>query len=138
MPDDATWQALLDAAIAGDRWRLYGPFSDWLEEAGDWRAAGYRWMHEWEREPWWDDRSQAWEWWSKARSASTRARALVHTRHPYLTWALYWPLRRDAAATVALYGGSLLFFSRQAAEEAVCRAIHEKRYRPRWRKAVPA
>ncbi len=44
MTDEAAFQAAIDADPANVALRLV--FADWLEERGDWRAAGYRWMGE--------------------------------------------------------------------------------------------
>ena len=44
MTDEDTFQAALDAEPDNSAMRLV--FADWLEERGDWRAAGYRWMAE--------------------------------------------------------------------------------------------
>lgn len=48
MTDEETFQAAIDADPTNSALRLV--FADWLEERGDWRAAGYRWMgenHKW-------------------------------------------------------------------------------------------
>jgi len=34
-----------------DNWAMYLVFADWLEDRGDWRAAGYRWMGETKHRP---------------------------------------------------------------------------------------
>jgi hypothetical protein len=46
---EGPFQLSLDADLSC--WSLYLTFADWLEERGDWRAPGYRWMGENRKRP---------------------------------------------------------------------------------------
>jgi uncharacterized protein (TIGR02996 family) len=59
MTDESAFQAALDADPSNHDLRLV--FADWLEEQGDWRAIGYRWMGRHRKFPYRTSRTS--DWW---------------------------------------------------------------------------
>jgi uncharacterized protein (TIGR02996 family) len=109
------FQRALDCELENSA--LRGAFADWLEEQGDWRAAGYRWMsmnrkwpYDWVRyrglpqfitfDWYFEDGGACWE-------------VPMHCRMP-----------RELRGVVGNFDWAE-FTTRRAAEEAVCNAVHE-------------
>jgi uncharacterized protein (TIGR02996 family) len=65
MTDEDAFQLALDADPSNHATRLV--FADWLEEQGDWRAEGYRWMGANEKWPCPPERSKSNGWYSENR-----------------------------------------------------------------------
>jgi uncharacterized protein (TIGR02996 family) len=55
---EAFFHRHLDAAPADSAARLL--LAEWLDERGDWRASGYRWMGECAKRPWMGDGRPTW------------------------------------------------------------------------------
>ncbi len=114
MTDEAAFQAALDERPADHALRLV--FADWLEERGDWRAAGYRWMGECRQHP--RRAALSWDWWDlrwlrKYREAGMPLSAAM------LESSLFE--RLDGYATSG--PNFREYTDRRAAEEALCRAL---------------
>jgi uncharacterized protein (TIGR02996 family) len=113
MDDEAPFHAALDENPADIAMRLV--FADWLEERGDWRAEGYRWMgqhHKWPTDQRADD-GLPWGWWSVADPSS------IHAELPQV---LHRPMYRVLSPEYAW-----AFETRREAEETLCRAIRLSR-----------
>jgi uncharacterized protein (TIGR02996 family) len=114
MNDEDAFQRAIDAEPGN--LTLKRVFADWLEEQGDWRAAGYRWMAEHEKWPFdWDQDSPA---------------IRFNTFDWYITdgkavWTVpeYCRLPATFRRVFATGNDWIAFPSRQAAEEALCKVI---------------
>jgi uncharacterized protein (TIGR02996 family) len=117
MTDETAFQAALDAEPSNSGMRLV--FADWLEEHGDWRAAGYRWMGEHHKWPYdWSkspiiEAFQTHDWFIENVAATWEVPShcvLPVDFGPWFPSPVNWPS----------------YNSRRAAEEALCRVIHER------------
>ena len=113
MTDETAFQAALDERPADHALRLV--FADWLEERGDWRAAGYRWMGENHSYP--IRSAMSWDWWDSGwLRGSDEAPILL-------------PAMLDSAMFARLDGHVMSgpsfreYLDRSSAEEALCRAL---------------
>lgn len=88
-------------------------FAEYLDERGDDRAAGYRWMGERAKWPYCDDYYDMPYGWHNAGPGTTP--------HCGLTWEIL------EAMDSVIVGGLMEFPTRRAAEEALCRAVTEMR-----------
>jgi len=119
MTDEATFRAALDAEP--DNVELRGVFADWLEERGDDRAAGYRWMYVNRKVPETFGGVDA-HWNSKrvnrdyCRDASSWGRAIAAT--------LPDDVYNELPPVHSHYLGYQHYPSIRAAELALCEAIH--------------
>jgi hypothetical protein len=121
MTDEAAFQNALDelAAQFGDdrraQWLLdrvvetYAVFADWLEEQGDWRASGYRWLGRHRKSPRLNGR--LWEWWQFGDSFGSPDDL------PTIVWTRM-PGHPDRAAI-----SCKAYPSRRDAEWALCKAV---------------
>jgi uncharacterized protein (TIGR02996 family) len=115
MTEETAFQAALDAEPGNSGLRLV--FADWLEERGDWRAAGYRWMGEHRKWPydWSKDRNvrayNTHDWFIENAAATWEVPShciLPAEFGPWFSSPLHWPS----------------YESRREAEDALCRVIH--------------
>jgi len=108
---------LLDAEP--DNFDARGIFADWLEQCGDWRAAGYRWMWEKEKVPQHfvfngvDD----WNW--RADNYYLDGQGKVYTAGVGEFFLMLTGFYDERHAWRA-------WLTRREAEEALCRVIHEQ------------
>jgi len=117
---ESAFQAALDAEP--DNHALRGAFSDWLEERGDWRAAGYRWMSGNEKfangslvdGPYWSGIT--------LEIGEEGDRDDVPYNQRRLPKEIHAALHRGIEPFPCHYRQ---YPTRQAAEEALCRALHE-------------
>jgi hypothetical protein len=111
--DDASFfESSLQNSIGDAAARLL--FGEWLEERGDWRAEGYQWMAQRNKEP--SQQSQTCDWWHENATSNRREIVL-----PDFVWtALDAPVTHN-------HENCKEFASRSAAEEALCRALQSLR-----------
>jgi len=86
-------------------------FADWLEEQGDWRAAGYRWISQYRKVP--RCAVSTWEWWRFGESGSATTEDL-----PTAVWNRLPCTKDQALHTCKGYS------TRRDAEWALCKAIN--------------
>jgi uncharacterized protein (TIGR02996 family) len=117
MTDEAAFHAALDAEPGNSSLRLV--FADWLEERGDWRAAGYRWMGEHLKWPYdWKKSSiikayETHDWYIENSAATWVVPShciLPSDFGPWFPSPVNWPSHE----------------TRRDAEEALCRVVHER------------
>lgn len=104
---EAFFRSRLDRELGDDAARLL--FADWLEERGDGRAAGYRWMARRRKKP--SRAPYTWDWWHED---STNRREIVL---PDAVWRLL------DAPPAERFPNCKEFPSLAAAEEEICRVI---------------
>ena len=116
MTDESAFQAALDADPADFALRLV--FAGWLEERGDWRAAGYRWMGEHRKWPYdWSQNAMittfdTFDWFMEGSPVNLDVPEHCVVPRGLLPWFspdLYW------------HG----YHSRREAEEKLCRVIQK-------------
>jgi uncharacterized protein (TIGR02996 family) len=116
MTDESAFQAALDADPANFALRLV--FADWLEERGDRRAAGYRWMGEQRKWPYdWSKNAMitsfdTFDWFMEGSPVQWKVPdhcILPAELQPWFPANIYWPS----------------YPSRRDAEEALCKVILE-------------
>lgn len=118
MTDESTFRKAIDEEP--DNFALYLIFADWLEEQGDWRAPGYRWMGESKHRPRTIEmlrelsirKVMAYEWFNLD---STGSRTYAPHRLPGY---LYFLLRLGSSVEPNLY-----YKTRKDAEEDLCKAV---------------
>jgi uncharacterized protein (TIGR02996 family) len=126
---EEVFQAALDADPDDHATRAV--FADFLEERGDERAAGMRWLAENKRRPqnWRDGRSDDWMW-SLSGGSPREACAKLEDR-PDIFAALMgrpgWHKRNDKAGVTEGMGPWVSWRTRREAEDALCLAYHEAR-----------
>jgi uncharacterized protein (TIGR02996 family) len=105
--DERFFRDALTRYVTDDAARLL--FADWLDDRGDWRAAGYHWMAEHGKQP--SMAKPTWDWWheiSENRREIVLPAAIWYAL-PGLPWSGF-PICKE-------------FPSQTAAEEAVCAVI---------------
>jgi uncharacterized protein (TIGR02996 family) len=119
--NEQTFREALDEGP--DNFAMYLVFADWLEESGDWRAPGYRWMGESKHRPRVIEmlrevtgkKIKAYEWFNLD---ATGSRQYAPHRLPGY---LFYLLRGGGTE----YPGepNLYYKKRKDAEEALCKAV---------------
>lgn len=125
--DEAVFQTSLDT-LSGDQGIRY-LFAQWLEERGDWRAPGTKWLADHGKWPDLDSTSRgdgrSWDWWSMLPDwgSGSGANHSVHDRvEPAVMNGLSDYMHKSDWAGDCAY---CEFASRTRAEEAVIRALEE-------------
>lgn len=116
MTDESAFQSAFDADPTNSALRLV--FADWLEERGDWRAAGYRWMGENRKWPYdWSKNAiitsfDTLDWFIEGSPVQWKVPEhciLPAGLQPWFPAHIYWPS----------------YHTRREAEEALCKVILE-------------
>lgn len=122
---ESTFQRALDADPYSSAIRFV--FADWLEDRGDWRAAGYRWMADHGRSPVPCTASEmitTWDWWCQLDPDQPR-RAAGHIHDACWVRLDLFNRLRDYRFKSSWSGGVAYkeYPDRRTAEEALCRAV---------------
>lgn len=128
MTDEAAFQAALDEQPNNSGIRLV--FADWLEEQGDPRATGYRWMGDNQRRPEKSFRAflngqaahtDCWDWWVHQAEASDLSPAVIESRiHSVLPRPVFDALVGNNLRPILMFKE---YLSRRDAELALCQVI---------------
>jgi uncharacterized protein (TIGR02996 family) len=122
MTDEHAFQTALDENPANHAMRLV--FADWLEERGDWRAAGYRYMGAHQKFPAFERHPMQgygrWAW-----NRSTDRRGDSWSGPSYVSTRIFRAISHYQFKGHGFYntGHRKLFTSRQWAETALCKAV---------------